>query len=135
MNGGRLEPMVREVRRLAAERPDFVYEDQPDSLGAGVCFYYGADGKGGGTGCIIGEAAKALGASPATLQCMDDSVDFGDVLAIALDIPPFIDDTQGEHEARRWLATVQGYQDSGMDWGSAVAKADLSMDEPPFVCA
>ena len=129
MSSGRLAPMVREVRRLAAERPDFVYDDQPERIGATRPYHHGADGEGNGAGCIIGEAAKALGASRATLRRMDDGRTLREALSLALRRPIAASVTRGEQEAIWWLGSVQVSQDMGESWGSAVEKADFTMGE------
>lgn len=122
MDSGRLEPMVREVRRLAAERPDFVYIAQPEH-GTAECYYYGADGKGNGTGCIIGEASKALGASREILQYMDRSRSLEQALGFALRRLN-VNMMPDERDALQWLGFVQGNQDMGMSWSEAVEEAD-----------
>ena len=112
--------IIDEVRRLAAEQPDFVYERPmvEDEHGRWVessrCQYLHADGP----GCIIGHAMAGIGVS-VPVTCEGKGV--RDVLRFF-----GIDFTVDEG---LFLATVQRAQDRGERWGYAIGEADAELEE------
>lgn len=94
-----------EVRRLAAERPDYVY---PAADGGENCFYQD-EGK---PRCIFGEA----------LGILDVLVPQGETKAIDYLLADLGVATTAEQLG--WAGQVQYYQDRGRSWGSAVRYAD-----------
>lgn len=96
-----------ELRRLAAEKPDFIYKDKG---GQGICRYNGPASRGGVvfgnpcTGCIFGQALQNLG--------WDDSSEMnyvGPIYGLIKDTP--IPSTWSD---------VQRSQDRGDTWSKAV---------------
>lgn len=107
----------REVRALAAERPDFVYTAQvsadPNDV---MCGYAGEQSNStNGEGCIVGQALQRLGVSKMELLALDGEI----ATRVIEDITGMIlaDNT-------RWVRAVQAFQDMGMSWGGAVSFAD-----------
>jgi hypothetical protein len=112
------EALVAEVRRLAAESPDFVYRRPGRDRASGPeCFYVHKteDGEQVG-GCLIGQALINLGV-PIDEVAELDTLDIGGAEDV---LPQFGIHT---HEAV-WAGWVQHYQDTGDRWGVAVMKAD-----------
>lgn len=113
-----VEDVVRKVRELAEEAPDFVYTKGPthiDGIWNGGCKY--APDEQNPKGCIIGAALSALGVD--TAGGGFDAFEGLGVTALLrrIHLEP------SEHQGR-WLERVQGHQDSGNTWGAAVAFAD-----------
>lgn len=104
------EQLEAEVRRLAAENPDHVYvRPEPGSR----CYYRSPDDT---PGCIFGQAMEALGfAIPPGDGKFAGSID--GVMCNILGIAPTFDQ-------EGWARAVQGVQDIGDTWASAVARAD-----------
>lgn len=105
------DQIITEVRRLAAEKPDFVYEKPEFSA---FCLYM----HGEEPGCIFGQALHNLG---------------WDVTAPdAGTINTVLDDNDVHRTERQalWMREVQHEQDTRTPWGDAVAKAD---EEFPLV--
>lgn len=115
--------LVAEVRRLAAERPDFVYEKQTtDEWASGVCLYVHQDEQQGlVAGCLIGHALANLGVPLESLREFDRSGD--DTSADAL-LPKF--GVSGT--VTLWAMHAQLEQDEGQPWGRAVKLADEQVD-------
>lgn len=101
-------PVVTEIRRLAAERPD---HQDPDALAVRSCRYYDDDNQ---PSCIVGHVLHNLypsfytpawegGAAYRVLQCADPGIP-----AVVLN----------------WARDVQVAQDSGYAWANAVTTAD-----------
>lgn len=114
--------LIKEVRKIAAERPDFVYGKQglfsPDT-----CSYFGRDvGDESGSPCIIGQALKNLGVDTSRLKQAEDEYDDNTGIASALDAE-YIELAYTDREAL-WLSQVQTKQDNGDTWAESVAKAD-----------
>lgn len=116
-----LAEVIAEIRRIAAESPDYVYEPvvKPNSLGIGTCEYVerSADGKLIGS-CIVGRALVNLGVPPEVLTFTDDFTP----TAFGLFEDP---DHDGRVAEINWIQRVQGGQDRKMSWGDAVARADV----------
>lgn len=114
------EAFYAAVRAVAAERPDHIY-DNPD-LTANACLYvHNANTPKAKPGCIIGAALHRLGVSLDKLNVMDGYASEDGYLSSGFD---FVGGRFGLSDAAvTWGAAVQGHQDNGMPWGSAVAKA------------
>lgn len=104
-----IEDMERELRRLASEKPDFIYTSEPGA----ACHY----SKGPSynlkscDGCIFGQTLQTLGITKEELNELDtDGMD----TAIHI-IFPFA--------PRRWKS-VQYRQDNGSPWGEAIKALD-----------
>ncbi|TDB90885.1 hypothetical protein E1264_03400 [Actinomadura sp. KC216] len=98
-----------EVRRLAAENPDFVYESYH-----GSCFYNPTERAGKQYGaCIFGQAFTNLGTP------VPDGIDEDYIGSVLPNMG--IETTLDQYE---WAGTVQYQQDQGCAWALAVALAD-----------
>lgn len=111
--------LIREVRIIAAERPDFAYADQPG--GDGTCSYFGrSTSDHTGQPCIIGQAFKRLGYEPEGLRFGElnegQNPNINTVIQ-TWSIPASTPESM-------WLGRVQRKQDHGDNWGTAVANAD-----------
>ncbi len=104
----KVSEIIREVKRLAAESPDNVYNPN----GAG-CSYTLGDNTNGSRGCIVGQALKALGVDLAALR--------EGIIEVCLNRIPHESDVDN---GILWLAGVQGCQDSRNPWGEAVLNND-----------
>lgn len=104
---------VSAVRAEAALNPDKVYEKPEDSES---CLYVepGPDGKLVGS-CLLGCALVRLGVNPERIA-WPHGVPFwtvNETLELGL-----------SQQVRNWASRVQFEQDSGIDWGMSVQKAD-----------
>lgn len=115
--------VIEEVRRLAAEQPDFVYSKQE---GAGDnCSYFGcALGDTSGQACIVGQALANLNVDMMGLKGKE-AKDVGMAIGVALE-HGVVTIPYTEREAR-WLDDVQYHQDRGETWAQAVALADKAL--------
>jgi hypothetical protein len=105
-----LADLVTEIRRLATERPDFVYS--PPMPNSSACYNVHRDEYGRpipGAGCIVGQAMTNLG-------YVFDSEEDGQ------GVDEFYDDDDPDLVV--WAAKVQTRQDGGATWANAVAAAD-----------
>jgi len=96
------------VRRLAEERPDFVYTMGDSFMG---CQYTHADGE---PGCIIGQALYEAGRAIPYEHEANTATDAQDLCEIHGLIT-------GDYH---WLWSVQKQQDADVPWAAAVAYAD-----------
>lgn len=115
------DDVVRVVRELAAERPDFIYTQQPEGLAHGVgkstCSYVGARmGVKGGEGCIVGQALQRLGVKKKTLRRREGEPATAVLRRLGVD-PGWV------HNGW-WLNRVQAHQDMGNSWGYCVTATD-----------
>lgn len=104
-----LVDVVAEIRRLAAESPDYKYKRQG-------CVYVEEDDTGNLVGsCIVGKALVNLGVEPQTLH-----YDMPSRIPGALNLlrRPVND------RERYWIDEVQYHQDLGYAWSESVASAD-----------
>ncbi|MGW1739993.1 hypothetical protein ACWCPQ_14405 [Nocardia sp. NPDC001965] len=114
------QTLVAEVRRLAAENPNFVYQKPEGSI---FCVYVEQDSDGNKVGsCILGQAMINLGVPAEKL------VGSGGFAGLALDLL----DMEISEKVRWWAVAVQGKQDKEIPWGRAVEIAD---EEEPLVAA
>lgn len=118
------EQVGAEVRKLAAKRPEYVYdpENYPDfNDGNARCKYTHTlgDGETKVPGCIIGQAIFSLTGNP-----VDQSVHAGGVADL-----PFMAGVASRHKTGTFLKNVQRNQDMKMSWGEAVSAADDPDDE------
>ena len=114
--------LIQEVRKIAAERPDFVYGKQ-GLISPDTCSYFGRDvGDESGSPCIIGQALKNLGVDTSLLKQAEDECDDNMGIASALDVK-HIELAYTDREAL-WLSHVQRKQDNGETWAEAVESAD-----------
>ena len=105
------EQLETEVRRLAAENPDKVYESFE-----GNCYYNPTERDGKPyEACIFGQAFANLGETVGRV-CEGRAIDF--VLAKKGVV---VDQYQRKDF---WAREVQDGQDSGLPWSGAVARAD-----------
>ena len=98
-----------EVKRVAAERPDYVYQEQ-------YCQYQ----HGGKPSCIVGHALYRLGMPVSVLAEIDSAHGEGGICASGLpgERPDlFVDDSAPDLFA---LAQAQEAQDNRLPWGEAV---------------
>lgn len=116
-----LTEIIAEIRRIAAESPDYVYKPvvKPNSLSLETCEYVerSADGELVGS-CIVGRALVNLGVPPEVLTFTSDYTP----TAFGLLADP---DGDGEGTEIIWIQRVQSGQDEKMSWGDAVARADV----------
>ena len=98
-----------EVKKVAAEQPDYVYSEQP-------CQYQ----YGGKPSCIVGHALHRLGVPIETLEALDDAQEGGGVPACGIpqEFPDLLD--ADSEPARRALGEAQEAQDNRLPWGEAV---------------
>jgi len=107
------ERLINEVRRLANERPNFVYNRPEFGSGPAPCRYV-HDGQ---PSCLVGCAAWNLGLINATIE--STSMNVGGVVVL--------NDELGfglSNEHVDWLSTAQSLQDDGATWATAVESAD-----------
>lgn len=106
------EQLVSEVRKLAAERPDFTYKTPEWEIS---CLYWHKET--GTPGCIFGHALANLGVDVSRITRSN---------AIDIALPEIIgnDYYKIPSDIRMWFNQVQEYQDVGISWGEAVVDAD-----------
>lgn len=102
--------VVSEIRKVAAEQPDFIYND--GSLDE--CLYTeNADGSPGG--CIVGRALMRLDVEEEDL--VENDGQYASRVLSELDI-------SGNSLVMHWIDEVQRVQDGGKTWAEAVQSAD-----------
>lgn len=113
--------LILEVRKVAEERPDFMYWDQPNGTHF-LCSYFGqAIGDEDGSPCIVGQALKNLEVPMEGLREVEHAGEDSDISTV-LD-RGYVDIEYTGSEAM-WLAKVQMKQDDGETWAKAVEEAD-----------
>lgn len=129
--------VLEEVVRLGRERPDFVYNDQPerkDYLEGMISVYLGCSytsavlGSDEGEGCIVGQALMNLGVPEEALKGVESNVTY--LLGKLLPGESYRY-SYGElvtPRIVRALGDIQSNQDCGMSWGEAVEKGLASVD-------
>lgn len=110
--------LKEEVLKLAAEKPDFIYESDPNAVEA--CAYLVWDKDEARGSCIMGQALMNLGVDPLELSKYEGA-----------DISAVVSALNGGEEPHYhrdpfdfWLSYVQGRQDAGYTWSKAVEFAD-----------
>ncbi|AWN04365.1 hypothetical protein PBI_GRAYSON_21 [Rhodococcus phage Grayson] len=110
--------LKEEVLRLAAEKPDFIYESDPNAEES--CAYLAWDDDKAYGSCIMGQALMNLGVDPVELSKYEGS----DISAVV----SALNDNEPPHYHRDpfdfWLSYVQGRQDAGYTWSKAVEFAN-----------
>ena len=113
--------LIQEVRKVAEERPDFIYSDQTEST-LNLCSYFGrAIGDESGSPCIVGQALKNLEVPMEGLRVVEHAGEDSDISTV-LDRGDVAVDYSGSEAM--WLAKVQMKQDEGFPWAYAVEEAD-----------
>jgi hypothetical protein len=114
--------VVAKMRELAAERPDYVYDNEGmgnsmDGFSPTSCFYrHGEDRE--RAGCIVGQALDRLGyVVPEELEGSTSTYVLNYIFGAGTA-------TQEGMADIRWVRDVQSQQDIGSTWGKAVAHAD-----------
>lgn len=108
--------VVREVRKLATENPEKVYDTQAHSGSA--CLNVHTDNEGNFIpGCLIGTALVNLGVSYDSLYQVNNSGTEDTLNALQI---------HRDERDVRWLASVQDYQDIQYQWGVAVKLSDTA---------
>lgn len=138
-----LEAIEQEIRKVAREKPDFDYTEQPLNVGIGECSYLGSIRKDTfkelqengivdsdlryheavaknliGKRCIVGQALHNLGVSDTFLYDYEGLSAEKVVCAVtdySVSKRPLL---------ARWADSVQAGQDAGIAWGRAVEAAD-----------
>jgi len=119
-----------EVRRLAAEQPDHVYDKDafPDrNIGASCKYTHTLEDGSKVPGCIVGQAIHNI-----TGKLVDQSLHGGGVLDFGFMRGENTTDDNGYNHwspLAKFLANVQSHQDNGETWGYAVNLADDATHE------
>ena len=115
------EDVAREMRRLAAERPDYVYGGNAEAPYGKACWYVHGDEHGNlvEAGCLVGQALHALGFSLEELVLHEDEP--AGTMLVNLGVTEVSDDAQG-------ITRAQRAQDDGRAWGKAIEQlGDLGL--------
>lgn len=108
--------LVATVRKLADEKPDYVYGD------GGTCRYFDpVVGDSYVPGCIVGHALAASGVTYDELGALHNVESVTDLTSAD---HPKIKFEDLDAEQLGWLDEVQTKQDEQVPWGRAVAYAD-----------
>lgn len=118
-----VQSVIDEMRKLAAEEPDFIYAEQAYASAVIGCSYLGAsiDYPNKGKGCIVGQALERLGVAREELKKLELST--ASNALFQLDI---VATTDKERTALNWINSVQSGQDNGMSWRESMASSDLT---------
>jgi hypothetical protein len=109
------QKLIESARRLAAERPSFVYKPERTSPNVlALCKYVHDDGR---PGCIIGHALFEAGLIDASMRSTGSNT--GSFLELSYNL-----DLDLDEDETWWLGEVQRSQDSQCPWGLAVRIAD-----------
>lgn len=111
------QDLIKHVRALAAENPDYIYEspytdDDADNR-HGVCVYF----YNGCPSCLIGQALFKAGLVSGELEYTNNN--HTGFLALVEGLGLELDKSE-----LKWLGNVQRFQDSHYSWGNAVVMAD-----------
>lgn len=117
------ESIEAEVRRLAAERPTYIYMETEDDDFA--CRYVDEDGA---PGCIFGHALSNLGISIERLRVFDAFYETSDRETLGASIDRVMEELRVRGSV--WFFLVQEYQDRGFSWAEAVKAADHLASNP-----
>jgi hypothetical protein len=117
------ETVAAELRKLAAEQPDFIYHDSEIYKDDGVCRYTDYEGN---PSCIVGHVVKrVLGDEAlAKLHSLEESVgEFG------VRSTYWPDEFGGDDATLTLLVETQNKQDGGLPWKEAVNAALYGLDD------
>lgn len=108
-----VDELIAEVRKLADENPDFVYDD--------VACWYLIGGNPDTPGCIIGRTIMAL--SPELKPILEKADETNENIN---GLFPMLSDFEFDNNTNefQWLLSVQSSQDSGSSWEDAIELAD-----------
>jgi hypothetical protein len=110
------EPLlIRTVRELAAEKPDFFYKTKD-----GACLYTPNDEQ---PGCIFGQALLRMGYTKEELSKLDE--DNGLDIIEALKV---LDIRSLTNEELQWCSDVQQLQDFGDNWRKVIENTDAERE-------
>ena len=109
----RVSDLWAEVKKVAAEHPDYVYERPADGC------VYEVDGK---PSCLVGHAMFRLGMPLDLIRRCDSAGAIEHVLDEVCG--EFDESGDDERVYRTLLGWAQGAQDSGKPWGEAVSEAE-----------
>ena len=118
-----LGALITEIRKVALEKPDFIYASIPGK----PCKYSRLQGKaeaGKEPGCIVGHAFYRLGMTMDDLEELDSRADSAVKDVILQDAEDTDKWSMEEVNKLEWLAEVQEAQDNGSSWSRAVSLAD-----------
>lgn len=110
--------LKEEVLNLAAEKPDFIYESDPNAVEA--CAYLVWDKDEATGSCIMGQALMNLGVNPLELSKYEGA----DIAAVVDILNGGTEPHYHRDKLDYWLSYVQGRQDNGDTWSTAVEFAD-----------
>lgn len=117
-----VQSVIKNIRDLAEERPDFVYEapEFDASEGGPECLYVHP---GNQPGCIVGHALMMDGVAAEALIKFDNTYANGIGVRAGVVTANLCDDTPTQQE-QWWMDSVQSNQDSGKTWSESVQFAD-----------
>lgn len=123
-DGTGVEPAVLEahVRQLAAEQPDHVYDKDayPDrGVGAAYKYTHTLEDDSKVPGCIVGQAIFNI-----TGKLVNQADHDGGVLDFGFMRSEYDRVIEEWSDRAKFLANVQGHQDNGVPWATAVARAE-----------
>jgi hypothetical protein len=115
-----LDDVISKMREVAEEFPDQAISN---------CFYFHADGS---PACIVGQALHRLGfeahhiAPVLNTKACNTLFGWGDFSRYTYYVGDLAESSDNSPEMlkKKWIASVQKYQDTGSTWGSAVESAD-----------
>lgn len=113
----KIENLMKAVRRIAADNPDFIYEK---SEGPDGCWYV----RGGEFSCLIGRGLGAVGFTTDQLKSYEG------VSALSVVFQLFFPQMGPDEDTSlgiEWLDHVQTYQDDSMPWHYAISNADIDV--------
>lgn len=112
--------LIPEVRRLAAQNPDYVYPQMTDDEGGTACFYLARSaGNTAKAACIFGRALRNLGVLARTLRKYENTGITGALVSLVRSGL-----ATGTSAQIAWCQRVQTSQDYGESWSYCVARAD-----------
>lgn len=107
--------LVKEVKKIASENPDFIYM-------AEHCSYFGQEvGDPTGQCCIVGQAFKNLNIDTSGIE---EGGQITSPNAYTVIYQGMVDIQIDSESDVIWLSKVQGVQDQSKPWGEAVVRAN-----------
>lgn len=113
-----LDPLVRAVAEVAAERPDYIY---PKAASPKGCAYVAVLDGGDICRCVVGEALHRLGVSDDTLNRLDSTLDGDSGISSLLEM------VSSSDPRVRALSLAQAEQDGGTAWGEIPAMIEKTL--------